>query len=85
MLFMPLLHFFKHYLWQKTEKEVSEWKMLVWLKNHLSVIYKFCKEVKFIKFARLFYAQILQDGFKEKRKKKGEYTHFIPLDILAAA
>ncbi|MDO1451639.1 IS4 family transposase [Rhodocytophaga aerolata] len=85
LLFMPLLHFFKHYLWQKTGKEVSEWKMLVWLKNHLTLIHNFCKQARFAKFAKLFYAQILQDGFKEKRKKKGEYTHFIPLDILAAA
>jgi hypothetical protein len=50
-----------------------------------SKLYKFCKGAKFVKFARLFYEQILQDGFKEKRKKKGQYTHIIPLDILAAA
>jgi hypothetical protein len=82
---MPLLFFFKQYFWQKTNKEVSEWKIIVWLKNHLLLTIEACKEASFTEFARLLFEQILQDGFKEKRKKQGEYTHLLPFEVLSTA
>jgi hypothetical protein len=61
--------------------------MLVWLKNHLQL---FClasikKATGLQAFARKLYEQILEDGVKEKRKKKGEPTHFTPFNILSVA
>jgi hypothetical protein len=87
LLFMPLIGFFKQYFWQQKQQEVSEWKMLVWLKNHLQL---FClasikKATGLQAFARKVYEQILEDGVKEKRKKKGEPTHFTPFNILSVA
>ena len=59
--------------------------MMLWLKDHLHLIYKASKEANSVKFTRSLLEQILQDGFKEKRKKQGEYTHLLPLEILFAA
>ncbi len=87
LLFMPLIGFFKQHFWQQKQQEVSEWKMLVWLKNHLQL---FClaltkKASGLQAFARKLYEQILEDGVKEKRKKKGQPTHFTPFYILSVA
>lgn len=84
LLFMPLLYFFKQYYWRQKQRELSEWKLLVWLKNHLEA---FCralsnKATRLEGFARKLYNQILEDGLKEKRKKEAEPVRLIPFDIL---
>jgi hypothetical protein len=84
LLFMPLLCFFKQYCWQKLKKEVSEWKMFTWLKDHMSTFQLAINKRKkgWLQFAKKVYEQIIQDGFKEKRKKEGEYSHLLPCDII---
>jgi hypothetical protein len=84
---MPLIGFFKQHFWRQKHQEISEWKMLVWLKNHLQL---FClaltkKATGLQAFTRKLYEQILEDGVKEKRKKKGEPTQLTPFDILSVA
>ena len=87
LLFMPLLGFFKQFYWLQKQREVSEWKLLVWLKNHVEL---FCtslpnKSISLWAFAQKLYDYIQEDGFKEKRNKKGEYSHLMPFDILFAS
>ncbi|GAB3200745.1 IS4 family transposase [Pontibacter aydingkolensis] len=84
LLAMPLLYLLKIYLWQKQQREVSEWKAMVWLTEHVEAFVNSILLQKHYSSARQFFNYLTRDGLKERRKKNGNYTHNIPFSIVFA-
>ncbi|MDJ1506976.1 transposase, partial [Xanthocytophaga agilis] len=84
LMFMPLICFFKHHFWQEKQREVSEWKMLLWLKTHIRLlVFSIWRKTKsYLAFARKVYKQIVKDGLKEKRKNEKRFDSRLPFEIL---
>lgn len=84
LLVMPLLYLLKIYLWQKQGREVSEWKAMVWLREHVESLPMSSQLKECRRFARCFFQHLAKDGLKERRKKDGSYTHTLPFSLLFA-
>lgn len=84
LLAMPLLYLLKIYLWQKQQREVSDWKAMVRLTELVKAFVNSRLLQKYYSFARQFFKYLTKHGLKERRKKNGNYTHDIPFSKLFA-
>jgi hypothetical protein len=84
LLSMPLLYLLKVHIWQKQKSEVSEWKAMVWLREHVGAFLDSILLQKHYRFARQFFKYLAKDGLKERRKKNDCYTHNLPFSVLFA-
>jgi hypothetical protein len=84
LLSMPLLYLLKVHIWQKQKNEVSEWKAMVWLREHLEAFLDSILLQKNYRFVRQFFRYLAKGGLKERRKKNDCYTHDLPFSVLFA-